>query len=74
MNLKLRYLKYISRKIEALPLTERITFERLVDLILPFRPFVDWLSLRKLRKLSLESQNQMDTNSGWAKLEFDEKK
>lgn len=68
MNLKLKFLKPIAKKIEALPLRERKSFEFFVDLILPFRPFVDGLRSRKLRKLSAEPQNRMDKNSGWAKL------
>lgn len=71
MDLKLKFLKPIAKKIEALPLRQRKIFEFFVDLILSFRPFVDGLRLRKLRKLSAEPQNRMDKNSGWAKLEFD---
>lgn len=71
MNLKLKFLKPIAKKIEALPLSKRKKFEFFVDLILPFRPFIDGFRLRKLRKLSAEPQNRMEKNSGWAKLEFD---
>lgn len=71
MNLKLRIIKPVAKSIEAMPLKERRYFELFVDLILPFRSFVDWLRLSKLLKSSEVSKNWMDKNSGWAKLEFD---